>query len=441
MSPILDDRRKLDFGKELAESGWYHSMDFPDGQIIEGYSPISVLRQRYAEFGLPSDLEGFRCLDIGAWDGWFSFEMERHGACVTAVDLVEVKNFLYAHERLNSNVKYVISDVYDLRQMNLMPFDYVLFLGVLYHLRHPLLALETVCALTTEMAVIDSYVIDGEENEYVTHPLPYMEFYETDELGANIDNWVGPTVECLKALCRSAGFARVEYVNTWHRHARLRCFRRWEPVPSTCTQSPPVLEDALNSRTYGVNFRSGKEEYLTLWFRSDDEALTRDDLRPEVCGFGVPALSLHRQGTNHWSTNLLMPPGLPPGTCRVRLRLARSDFSNEKYVFNDVPVTSAGLEIRAVHDGTSWTKDVCESGTGRYLVLYVGGLPENTDRTNVQVIAGETMLKPLFVGPKDANGSQQVNVQLPTGIGSGTCVARVRQGDLASSPYAFHIVA
>jgi tRNA (mo5U34)-methyltransferase len=197
------------------------------------------LRQRYADFGLPENLNGLRALDIGVWDGWFSFEMERHGASETAVDLVEVKNFLHSRERLRSNVTYLISDVYDLPGLNLDPFDYVLFLGVLYHLRHPLLALETVCSLTTETAVIDSFVIDGEERDHITTPLPYMEFYETDELGGNVDNWFGPTVDCLMALCRSAGFARVDYINTWHRHARVLCHRKWEAEPATPTCPPP----------------------------------------------------------------------------------------------------------------------------------------------------------------------------------------------------------
>lgn len=108
---VLEDRRKLDFAKELVASGWYHSMNFPDGEVIEGYMSLAVQEERYRDFRLPGDLSGRRTLDIGAWDGWFSFEMERHGAAVTAVDLVEVKNFLYAHRRLQSSVTYLVSDV------------------------------------------------------------------------------------------------------------------------------------------------------------------------------------------------------------------------------------------------------------------------------------------------------------------------------------------
>lgn len=64
---VLEDRRKLDFSKRLAAvSGWYHSMEFPDGEHIEGYIPISVLRERYRDLSLPEDLSGRTALDIGA---------------------------------------------------------------------------------------------------------------------------------------------------------------------------------------------------------------------------------------------------------------------------------------------------------------------------------------------------------------------------------------
>jgi tRNA (mo5U34)-methyltransferase len=332
---ILEDRRKLDFSKELAAfSGWYHSMKFPDGEIIQGYIPLRLLEERYAEFGLPEDLHGLRALDIGAWDGWFSFEMERHGAAVTAVDVIEVKNFLHARERLGSKVNYIVSDVCDLPDLNLVPFDYVLFLGVLYHLRHPLLALETVCSLTTEMAVIDSFVIDSEDQEHNTTPIPFMEFYETDELGGHLDSWFGPTTDCLMALCRSAGFARVDYINTWHRHARVLCHRKWEPEPAIPASRPLVLRDARNARDYGLNFSSRREEYVALWFNAQVPQLSRKDLRPEIGGFGAQPLSLSPDA-GQWLVNARLPLGLKPGRHSVRLRTPESKFGDECYIFVD----------------------------------------------------------------------------------------------------------
>ena len=66
----------------------YHSIELPDGSVLPGLQSIEQLRHRLDVFGLPGDLRGKRVIDIGAWDGWFSFECERRGAAVTAVDCV-----------------------------------------------------------------------------------------------------------------------------------------------------------------------------------------------------------------------------------------------------------------------------------------------------------------------------------------------------------------
>ena len=90
---IRQPRRAEDFSQELSEKGWYHSFELPDGTVIEGYNRLEVLRERYHRLPIPEELAGRRVLDIGAWDGWFSFEAERHGAEVMAIDCVEVANF------------------------------------------------------------------------------------------------------------------------------------------------------------------------------------------------------------------------------------------------------------------------------------------------------------------------------------------------------------
>ena len=114
MTPSRPPRRGRDFSQELAESGWYHSFELPDGTRFEGHNTLEILNRRYARFPLPADLHGKRVLDVGAWDGWFSFEAERHGAEVTAIDCVELPNFLHIHRALQSKVDYRILDFYEL---------------------------------------------------------------------------------------------------------------------------------------------------------------------------------------------------------------------------------------------------------------------------------------------------------------------------------------
>src|ERR1700687_2442862 len=87
---------------ELNRLGWYHSLELPDGQVIQGLQTREQLRLRLAQSPIPADITGMRVLDIGAWDGWFSFEMEKRGAQVLAIDSTEHTQFRVARELLGS---------------------------------------------------------------------------------------------------------------------------------------------------------------------------------------------------------------------------------------------------------------------------------------------------------------------------------------------------
>ncbi|HTT62910.1 MAG TPA: hypothetical protein VMG35_13745, partial [Bryobacteraceae bacterium] len=81
----------------LSTKGWYHSIELPDGSVVQGMIGIDALKARLAAFPIPADLTGKRVLDVGAWTGWCSFEMERRGAQVVAVDCIEFEEFREAH--------------------------------------------------------------------------------------------------------------------------------------------------------------------------------------------------------------------------------------------------------------------------------------------------------------------------------------------------------
>ena len=238
--------------KQLADSVQsrfrYHTIELPDGSVLPGLQSVEHLRWRLGLFGLPEDLRGKRVLDIGAWDGWFSFECERRGADVVAVDCVALNTFLEARELLQSRVEYLTLDVSELSPAKLGTFDIVLFFGVLYHLRHPLLGLEKVVELCTDLALIESYVIPSE-----ARPIPaVMEFYERTELGGQIDNWCGPSPEGLLAMCRSAGFAQAELKDVTNQRGSVVCRRRW-PEPGGAATAPH-LNAVVNNRTQIARF-------------------------------------------------------------------------------------------------------------------------------------------------------------------------------------------
>ena len=230
---------------------------------------LAVQKERYARYPIPDNLSGKRLLDIGAWDGWFSFEAERHGAQTMAIDCVEIPTFLQVYRRLGSKVDYRVLDFYELPAAGLGKFDVVFFLGVLYHLRHPLLALEIVCGLTTDVAIVESFVIDAETWKDHQNAIPTLEFYETFELGNQYDNWSGLTVACMLAMCRAAGFCRVELMFAEGNYAGAACYRKWESPPEKPAGPPPELLFVSNSRTPGNCFSTRKsEEYLQCVFRA-----------------------------------------------------------------------------------------------------------------------------------------------------------------------------
>src|SRR5215475_7852268 len=99
---------------QLGKLGWYHSIDLPDGTVIPGIQSIDLLRSRIAQYPIPMDLRGKRVLDIGAWDGWFSFEMERRGADVVAIDCWDNPRFREIHSIYNSRVDYRLMDVMEI---------------------------------------------------------------------------------------------------------------------------------------------------------------------------------------------------------------------------------------------------------------------------------------------------------------------------------------
>ena len=432
----IEARRRIDFSKELAAKGWYHSFELPDGTFIDGFMTVEQQKRRYAQFPIPEDLRGKRVLDIGAWDGWFSFEAARHGAEVTALDCVELPTFLDVRGRLGTlgaGVDYRIMDFYELPAAGVGKFDIVFFLGVLYHIRHPLLALEIVCALTRDVAIVDSFVTDPDDWREHAGEIPNLEFYELDELGNQFGNWFGPSVACLMGMCRAAGFARVEFLGTGDHHAVVACYRKWEPAPAEPSQQAPEVLTVENARTNGINFSTRKsEEYISCVFRSSRQPVTPGMLRLEIDGFGAAALFVTPEG-GAWRGTFFLPPGLDPGWHTVRMRFADSGWSREFRIAVDVPLIVERIELKDVYDGVAWTRGEVRVGERGFLSCWASGLPENADRDNVRVVLGDRRLQVNYVGGPDAEGFRQINAEVPADASKGEQIIRVECGGQSRS--------
>jgi tRNA (mo5U34)-methyltransferase len=229
-----------DLAEQIASISWYHSIALGDGVVTPGNPPDGQMLAR----GIP-DVRGKKVLDIGAWDGYWSFLAERRGAArVVAMDhyawsvdfaarleyweacenkgetpdhrldftefwrpetLPGRAGFDLARRTLGSLVEPVVADFMTVDPSEVGQFDVVLFLGVLYHLREPLTALERVLGLTRGVAVIETEAI-------AVLGLPHaslVEFHDGGGLRGDYTNWFVPTETALHAMCRAAGFKRV----------------------------------------------------------------------------------------------------------------------------------------------------------------------------------------------------------------------------------------
>jgi|SRR6185503_11832676 len=213
-----------DLQSRVAAIRWYHTIDLGGGIVTRGVddSPVRLTRVR-----LPESLRGLTVLDIGAWDGFFSFECERRGASrVVAADHFSwhgtgwgtKAGFSLARETLGSRVEDIDIDVMDLAPDRVGTFDVVLFLGVLYHLRHPLLALERVASVTKDLLILETVV------DMVGFGRPAMAFYPGRELNNDPTNWWGPNAPAVHRMLGSLGFKEVTTVtslpNAAYRSAR-----------------------------------------------------------------------------------------------------------------------------------------------------------------------------------------------------------------------------
>ena len=227
-----------DFSAETFFSGihWHQKWEIFPGISTPGHNPVEEVGN-YTE--IPADLSGKRVLDVGAWNGCFSFECERRGASeivAFSLESPEQTGFTRLKSLLNSKVIYVQGSVYKLSPQQLGLFDVVLFLGVLYHLRYPLLAIDRIRSVSKGDVFIETHVIDNKflirvpstgETEaqvqpFYLHTTPIWRQYREFELAPNDQsNWFGPNIQAVIEGFETAGFD-IAHLHSWADRASFR---------------------------------------------------------------------------------------------------------------------------------------------------------------------------------------------------------------------------
>lgn len=212
----------------VAELGpWFHNLHLPGGLETAPDHPLGDFpsyKWRQIAPQLPADLSGWRALDIGCNAGFYSFELARRGASVVGIDSDEhyLRQARWAAERLGvRGVEFRRGSVYGLAR-SAERFDLVLFLGVLYHLRYPLLALDVVAQKVERLLVFQTLTLPEHDVADVPQDVPFEErsrllepgwprlaFVER-RLADDPTNWWIANSAAVEAMLRSAGFEVVE---------------------------------------------------------------------------------------------------------------------------------------------------------------------------------------------------------------------------------------
>ncbi len=202
------------------ERRWYHTLELSPELTTDGWFDLRPYVERY---GLPDTMEGMRALDVGTWDGFWAFEMERRGAEVVALDLDDERDldwqprrrpetfpeeprgagFRIAHELLGSKVERLNLSIYRATPEEIGHFDLVMCGNVLIHLRDQLLALERIANLCR------GTFITSEEYDLAASLVPFPVARYRADRDAAVVFWQ-PSARTWRRMLWSAGFDRVE---------------------------------------------------------------------------------------------------------------------------------------------------------------------------------------------------------------------------------------
>jgi tRNA (mo5U34)-methyltransferase len=228
--------------RKVAELGdWFHNLNLGGVQTAPDHFLGDYPACKWQNFAsaIPASLRGKSVLDIGCNAGFYSLEMKRRGADrVVAIDSdpAYLAQARFAAEVNGADIEFRELDVYQVEKLH-EKFDLVLFMGVLYHLRHPLLALDLIHEhVAKDMLLFQSMQRGSREIAPVAEDYDFSEPAPFDEPGYpkmhfverryshDETNWWVPNRACTEAMLRSSGFA----IESQPEEEVYLC--RWQPI-------------------------------------------------------------------------------------------------------------------------------------------------------------------------------------------------------------------
>lgn len=204
---------------QVEQIRWWHRIELPlpDGKKIVTPGEVDHCTEKVAtnRFGIPDNLNGKTVLDIGCWDGYFSFLAERRGAeAVYSIDPYQgftnaeigQRGYRLAHTLLNSKCNFGVSDLEMYVNNDQNPaVDVVFYFGILYHIDHPLKELEYLYKITNEFALIETAILTA------VSPIPNLWQFLPGNKNDSTNKWY-PSMSGLITALKYVGFSKVEII-------------------------------------------------------------------------------------------------------------------------------------------------------------------------------------------------------------------------------------
>lgn len=347
---------------------WFHRIDLGRGLFTKSRSatgepvehPLPTWER--VRVCLPADLSGKTVLDVGCNAGFYAIETKRRGAKrVLGIDSQRnlIRQAIFVRNVLGLDIDYRRMSVYDLDPHDLGQFDVTLALGLIYHCKHLVLALEKLFTITSELLILETAIYPPEKTpassthdvggiQATLHPLAYVE--NSPDAKEAIYNWFLPGVDALCALLRNIGFGEVVvYPGVASNRAVLAC-RKLQPYPDSQMISylaatlSLLVAPAHCSAGEVLRFKVGAENIgYARWLREG----------AAVTGNGAVHLAAHLLDENEeeisrYCAGAFLPDDVAPGES-VEIEIAlRAPDSTGNYL----------LEFDLVAENLAWFEDL-----------------------------------------------------------------------------------